>query len=414
MSNSHKGDLLQLSGSIIPVDTNTTFLAHYDITENDVLFGVTPSAGAVFTLRPLEGKYGGGIAIEEGTTNLSNVTSTSTWDNTGHSIFTSNDNRVGNPFIGIPVYSLQSLSGNSEFGIGTANVTGNGYYSASVWAYFDTATGENGNFPTIREYYASSNTMKQQLYYYDANGNAIGSYASVPKRQWVNLKYENWLTTSGTAQIVISSYINVSGSTLYMTAPQIENKPFSTSFVNGTRANGNIVYPNNGTLNPKEGCINLWVNVRDNLPTYGWRMIFVVRDGGITGNENNEIRMGFVGNCTTWHWKTTGSGGNAFYQTQAVTSGWHMFTINWSTPNSYVKFYYDGNLMFTGTSTTYIPSSFYNYFYLGNWSGAGSDPSDHIIDELRIDKIARTDDEIKSWYISNQPFYPKGIYRLAY
>lgn len=413
MSNSHKGDLLQLSGGVIPVDPNTSFLAHYDITENDVLFGVSPSAGAVFTLRPLEGKFGGGIAVEEGTTNLSNVTSTSTWNNSGQSIFTSNDMTVGAPISGIPVYSLKSLSGNTQFGIGTASVTGNGYYSVSTWAYFDTVSGENGSFPTIREYYASSNAMKQGLYYYDQYGNSYGSFSSVPKRQWINLKYENWLTTSGTAQIVISSYLNVSGSTLYMTAPQVENKAFATSFVNGTRANGNITYPNNGILNPQSGCINVWVDVRT-LPAYSWRMIFVVRDGGISGNENNQIRMGFVSNSSTWHWKVTGSGGNAFYQTLAVTNGWHMFTVNWDRTNQFIKLYYDGDLKYTGTDVTMIPSSFYNYFYFGNWTGAGGDPSNHIIDEFRIDRVSRSDEEIKSWFISNRPFYPKGIYRLAY
>lgn len=415
MSNAHKGSLLQLSGNLISVDKNTTFLAHYDITENDVLFGISPSAGAVFTMRQLEGKFGGGIAVEEGTINLSNVTSTSTWNNSGQSIFTSNDNTVGVPVSGVPVYSLKSLSGNSEFGIGTANVTGNGYYSVSVWAYLNTVTGENGNFPTIREYYASSNTMKQSLYYYDQFGNSYGSWSSVPQNQWINMKYENWLTTSGTVQILISSYLNMSGSTLYMTAPQVENKPFATSFTNGTRPDGNIIYPNNGVLNPSEGCINIWVNVRNKLPDSGWRMVFVTKDNGTnSGVETNQIRFGFVNNWNTWHWKFEGSGGNTFYQTMAVTQGWHMFTCNWDIQAGFIKYYYDGNLMFTSTDTSCIPSIFYSKFWLGYWTAIGQDSSEHIIDELRIDRVSRTDDEISSWYISNQPFYPKGIYRLAY
>jgi hypothetical protein len=37
-----------------------------------------------------------------------------------------------------------------------------------------------------------------------------------------------------------------------------------------------------------------------------------------------------------------------------------------------------------------------------------------MIDELRVDKIARTDDEIAAWYESNSPFWPRGIYRKSY
>jgi hypothetical protein len=199
-----------------------------------------------------------------------------------------------------------------------------------------------------------------------------------------------------------------------MTAPQIEQKAFNTSFVYGTRADGNITYPNDGILNPLEGCINIWVNVRT-LPNYSWRMIFVCKDNGITdGTETNQIRFGFVTNSSTWHWKFEGDSGSSFYQPISVTNGWHMFTCNWSVSEGFIKYYYDGDLKFTSTNTACIPSKFYDSFWLGNWVGAGNDVSNHIIDELRIDVVSRTDDEIKSWFISNQPFYPKGLYRLAY
>jgi hypothetical protein len=56
--------------------------------------------------------------------------------------------------------------------------------------------------------------------------------------------------------------------------------------------------------------------------------------------------------------------------------------------------------------------------YVGGDGGDGGSSAgkacNGIIDELRIDNIARTDEEIQSWYIANQPFYPKGIHRLAY
>ena len=42
MSTSHKGSLLQAKNVVLPVDNFTSFLAHYDITENDVLNGITP------------------------------------------------------------------------------------------------------------------------------------------------------------------------------------------------------------------------------------------------------------------------------------------------------------------------------------------------------------------------------------
>jgi hypothetical protein len=35
------------------------------------------------------------------------------------------------------------------------------------------------------------------------------------------------------------------------------------------------------------------------------------------------------------------------------------------------------------------------------------------IDELRIDNVARTQDEILAWYMSNNPFYPMGDERIV-
>jgi hypothetical protein len=176
---------------------------------------------------------------------------------------------------------------------------------------------------------------------------------------------------------------------------------------------GRLVYPNKDVIRPDEGCISLWCNVNTALPNATWRMALVVKDGGYTNtSELNQIRMGFATNPTTWHWKITKDGTNTFYVTQTVTSGWHMFTINWSKSQGFIKCYYDGNLVSTSTDITQIPTVLWDYFYLGEWSS--NYYLETMIDELRIDRISRTDDEIKSWFVSNAPFYPRGIYTLAY
>jgi hypothetical protein len=71
MSNAHKGSRLQLIDEVIPVGFDSAHF-NFDFSETGIQFGnlVQPSANSVFTLRPSEGKWGGCIAVEQGTTNV--------------------------------------------------------------------------------------------------------------------------------------------------------------------------------------------------------------------------------------------------------------------------------------------------------------------------------------------------------
>jgi hypothetical protein len=74
-----------------------------------------------------------------------------------------------------------------------------------------------------------------------------------------------------------------------------------------------------------------------------------------------------------------------------------------------MKIYQNGQKITENTSATLMPEGDY-LFNLNSYSGSSS----NLYDELRIDKIARTDEEILAWYYSGGPFYPRGIYRKSY
>ena len=368
---------------------------------------------SIFTLRPKEGKFGGGIAIEERTENLlatvggGAVQDWTKWSHWNSSAYWGLTEQYDDPIWG-KVFK------------GTFNGAVRSYTYIFDYYPYSYAIGDVYTFSCWMKV---NKTMTKPITFYLVSD--VGrQHIIASNSKTINFVEGQWqyvtFTSSPVTEDVPSGY---GGFGLYMGSgwndciveiayPQFEKKSFATSFVNGVRDSGILEYPTLGILNPNAGTINVWVNVRDDLPNHDWRMIFVTKDKGrLDGTETNQIRMGFVSNWYTWHWKMAGSGGWSFYQTLAVTKGWHMFAITWDKTTG-IKYYYDGELKYSTTDKTCIPSQFYHTFWLGTWLGEDF-RSNHIIDELRIDKIARTDEEIAAWYYSNSPFWPRGIYRKA-
>lgn len=516
MTNSHKDSYLQLSGNLLSADQYTTFLAHYDITANDVITGIQPINPPIYTQRKSEGKFGGGIAIEEGTTNLIPNGTVNMYPSIGNGWGSYQTNQYNNnQYFSIgtilsvssnivtysgnhqlrtydvvtPQYSSGGVTNGTDYFVKALSDTqftlhsyNNSQDGSQGFSVFDSINNDirvpitNTNFPNMwwgPPHLPNSDTLKEL--HYDGfssygephdylriytnfrtdgvvGGIAYGVNPQVTSGNAYTISfYQRAVDSSSIGQSVrFTAYTNgnywINNSTFNLTGDwerveftatptqnggtnfywfppynvvwdlseiQIEQKSFVTSFTESTRSDCELTYPSNGVLNPQSGTINLWVNVRNDLSDTGWRMIFVVRDGGNTGNENNQIRMGFVNNWQTWHWKISGGGGASMYESTSITEGWHMASVTWDKSSPFAKFYLDGKPMFTSTDINVIPTSFYESFYLGNWTTT-SDFSNHIIDELRIDSIARTDEEIMSWYLTQLPFYPKGVYRLAY
>lgn len=407
----HKGATLPLR-TCLPVDKNTLFLAHYDITAEESLCGIKPDSSSVYSLRPFEGKYGGAVAVEEGTTNLlatagggaaQDWTKWSHWNNTTYWGLTE---QYDDPVWGKVFRGTKNGSSN-------ANTYIYDYYPYSY---------TNGDVYSFSCWIRVNKTMSKSFRFY-LNSNASGTQhdvASVTKTidfiegKWQYLTF----TSSAVSEDVASGY---GGFGLYMGTgwddcivevayPQFEKKPFSTSFVNGTRNTGKLCY---------------------SAPLYcrtvaGWWKLNYL-------NNNYQRIAGMYRNVNYPHWYfiyQSGSNGNLIFRVRdgvkddnsnAITitkaeidttdGNWHFFALVFDDVNNKIRVHIDNKvkkeLSYSGVPTNFISQS---YFDIG--CNGTNELLNGLVDEIRVDKVARTADEIENWYLSQSPFFPKGIHRI--
>jgi hypothetical protein len=399
MTQSHKSSLIIAQKKVVPCDNNTALLMHYDITENDVLRGIEPTGTAVFTLRSYEGYYGGGIAIEEATTNLETIgTSLSVW---------------GGATIAQSIVSGGLFDGWNRVDVSSAGTTGH-----ICWMpYLVLASGNKYSFSI--DYYCPNNDVILRI----DGGTGFGAMTNVGGFRYemnniqptASISENFWWYHKSAASGNVNTFF-------YYRYPQCEQKAFSTSFVNGSRSShGTLKYPAD-CINPSEGTISFWykpeypnsvVTTQENSPKplqvgtyYGNSSISI---WNIWSSSSVDLRL-YVKGATNGGWSLA-----TLFNYTLSQNTWVMVSVTWS--GTSWKLYINGVRTNTVVATETLGPIAGNLIYVGG-DGIGQSSSGHvcngIIDEFRIDKVARTDDEIMSWYYSQTPFYPKGIYTVAY
>jgi hypothetical protein len=206
-----------------------------------------------------------------------------------------------------------------------------------------------------------------------------------------------------------------SGCIIYASMPQLENKAFATSFVQGTRATGVLNYPIE-LLNPYEGTISFWWK-----PSSYWdydtkganheRILYtgnpdIAHDyfqiGRYSSSDTIRTLIQIGGSSKSLQFSTTETGGMNIY------NNYHFICVKWSVSNNEYALFFDGVKKTTTMPVGRIDWSGFP-LYLGTRDG--QQPMNAIINELRIDNVAKTDEEITSWYIANKPFYNPYDYR---
>lgn len=352
------------------------------------------SGNSVFTLRPKEGYFGGGaIAVEEATTNIptsgvagmNGITYTHVGEEDGYKKYSI----AGTWNAGTYPYSLhlgsvsytaglsysiscclytnvpQKFLGSGTYGLfGVINVVNDGAMTGAVRAI------RHGNY-TAREDFIHSVNMGNQAY-----------VISQP-------------ISDGTVFDPLTDF-------MYIKDIQVEQKSFATSFVNGARPAGKLTYPN-PIYGSNEGTINFWAKFPNTSSVLTSQVWFWDYDG-----TNVTEWFGIANSGGVYKLANFGNKDASLYQ-----DTWHMYTIVKDETDA-LRTYIDGVMVETKTGpsvSTMFKSS--DRFNIGSHSN-GAYPANIIMDELRIDKIARTDEEIMAWYQSNSPFWPRGIYRQSY
>ncbi len=343
---------------------------------------VSPEAGYVVTMRPNEGKFGGAVAVEEGTTNLiTNLSTTSfTTNGTGHII--TNENNI----ITLDLTNWTDATyGYLRFNAGSAVLGVD--YSFGI----DQISGEQVSY-----------RMGTYSYYdYVVLVSEIGRVTTTKQ-----------FSAEGTLFIDIVISPSLAGRVLKFAYPQVEQKPFATSFVDGMRADGKLDYGDISQFIPKnQHTIMMWINGSNG--SYGisqdWSMCFSISPAFYLGwtNQNNYrvswVNADFIQSVIDYT-------GATFQPNQ-----WYM--VGYTFNNGVVKLFLNGQKVAEATTTTTIEyqrtTRETRNLYIGNYYGSSIYQFNGIIDEFLASPKAHTEDEIQTWYNQNLPLKNISGYRVS-
>jgi hypothetical protein len=204
-------------------------LWHFDATL-DSTDGLKPLPGAVATLRPGEGRFGGAVAVEEATTNLFNnptfINQAQYWLRHGDKTIEIED---GNGCIKF----MKSLDGNSGISQIIDTVVGE-VYTVSYWVQ---------HISGVTNQYAFAITPSNDRYTKIDHGDTIiGTFFHIPDDgEWHHVQH--WFVSESTSnQVFIQPGRNIENLSCFLANAQLEKKPFATSFVESTRPDGIVAY----------------------------------------------------------------------------------------------------------------------------------------------------------------------------
>ena len=349
---------------------------------------------SIYSLRS-DGKYGKCIALEEATDNLWNGL-TSTGSNGGWSI-------IDNPFTSCPFIAERKVikcTPRSYMNYWTLNNTDAATYptgsifTVQCWCYVDLDSDNVGAFRICGESRTSASV----------------SYDKTKLGTWQHLQFT--VTSTGDGFYFLLYANSGTGSStwtrgnVYYANVQVEAKSYPTSYINGSRERGMVAYKN--PLNEMSvGTISCFAK---KLPGHqsGGSIISIGSDTSIA----NSLYINVLDDKVTFTiYDVEGAGWPADFPT-VTDSAWHMYTMIFD--GSSIYGYIDGVKV---TTAGYLYGGFIpdGYLRLAQRVFPGYSPNrfgSFLIDELRIDKVVRTDEEILSWYLSNCPFYGRGSERV--
>jgi len=195
--------------------------------------------------------------------------------------------------------------------------------------------------------------------------------------------------------------------------PQLEQKPFATSFVDGTRAVGRLSYPKSLIAGLNALTVAAWTPgppywvsgyrylvAAQTSETSPFGDLFVLRQTG----SNNHIRL--------WVRNDANSANVEIVYNNVWDGNWHLIVgvINKSPEpgRQPIELYVDGELGASSSNVDAVPDlSNINETWgvrVGHWYGSGQ--WNGLIDELLILPYAASEEEIVSWYEAQGPLPP--------
>lgn len=396
MSQAHKGSKLILRDQVIAVPFESS---HFDFSfdATGICRGelVEPTSDSIYTVRPYEGRFGGGVSIEERTTNIissSNANTLSGWIKANH---TDTGKRISDS------------NGNDSI---VWNIADEGY------AHIDAPM-------------TSGNTYTFSIYVFPNQDYTFSVRVGAPENdtsgyiELITAKANRWTRLVNTKSVQSSRLlIGYRGFDSASNPPdnfevaysmaQLEEKPFSTSFANGSRGGGVLKY-NDNIINHLEGAVSFWYKpsiawdskVNNTAPNETDREYFF--EWGVAGQANSFWARRYRDSNPSLNFIY--NNGNTIYRYDGKLSGNQEILITYTYKDNYQALYVDGKKIATN-STPSIKRPTSGVFSIGkrleNYSTSNGIISDFIIFNRFID-----DEEVEAIYISNNSLYNPYDYR---
>lgn len=228
--------------------------------------------------------------------------------------------------------------------------------------------------------------------------------STTTKGQWVRLVATVPTSNTYSGTCIFSVYIHNlpstnSGYFVFIDNYLLEQKPYPTSFIDGTRDPEMLTIPTANVLNPNEGTIEFWTYLPVLRPNGYQPLVSTATYNYFPGPRlliMREFSGANVNNVCVWD----GNGTTEAYLSsniQLQVGSWYYIAYTWSMAGR--KLFINGSLVATNAKSE--PIAMGVDINIGNW--AASDFLDGYIESFRISNIARTDAEIAADYNSKQP-----------
>jgi hypothetical protein len=325
------------------------------------------------------GKFSKAVMVEEGTTNLVSFP----WNPVGDSVYQTVTQDEGT-IMGQPIFkAVKKTYSSPTISIKSGLTIPNGAtFTASIWCN------------QIQEATASPAYI---MFYKGGVGYlAITSYGTSPVG-WKRLvvTYTNNTGAELTNVAVCFDACTNAGEITYFAAPQLEQKPYATFFIDGTRSSETLTIPMAGVLNPQEGTVKGFVNLW-RAPGTTAQYIF---DGAGAVNQNLVVYVGTDGKLRLEY----GDGASMITlvgSTVLQKDTWYSVAWRWS--SSGVELLLNGNLE---ASNINLPSlSFGANACLGS-KADGTAQLDGLLDNFSVSGRVVPNVEVLEEYRSSMPKY---------
>ncbi|WP_336784170.1 LamG domain-containing protein [Paenibacillus illinoisensis] len=390
MSQAHKGSRLLIKDAIYAVPFEST---HFNFNEDVIGIRqgdlVEPLGNDIYSMREDEGRYGGAVLIEDGTTNLASNPFNGGIGRQGSGNITTITETEGQ-FAGWYKTTINIANTTSEY---LAGIVLFRYYKESAISYYSVSM----------DFYSTNKSIVP-----------VVSNTEIPEMNMVEVGANRWECNAipipaGTNSATLPIYLKnlggaKDGDVIYFRNKQAEKNTVTTSYTpyGTTRGMGNISYPTE-VFNPKSFTINMWVK---------WKKLDDSYNSLFECQDNPENRF-------LWMLAPMSSGKNLSFisaslvdyysfsanNTTPVVGRWYMYTITYD--GSKIIQYVDGAVVSTH-NIKYPPDPLGANVYIG--SGA-TRVGNALIDEVVILPNAVTSEEVSSWFIAGTPFYNPYDYR---